>query len=342
MPLYTTAYETTMGKFTDLSKIVKVIKESMIMDGLYRYNKTPFNSDILNNFKDYNLVLITGVFSSETMIPVFHYPVIIEHDKRKIVCVDVRPFVSYHNEELRIRNDIDYGSQIDKLIFTTLWLNGYVKDMRVSLNFAGIVFTHWLSETISKRFALDPKDQVILNVITFVYYQTLFMENKEFSNVDKDILSIHTIKNLTAPGELITDVISHIDRIESIDDYTRLVRTILNNIRLKEFSTPMLLNLISNSWYGTYAKENISVALEYPPIWLSIVYNALNERTFKNSIISRIAERYGKMGKADNFISNFKNIRKLCLDNNKEDAVAVESFYKQQVEQIINSMQQTD
>ena len=50
------------------------------------------------------------------------------------------------------------------------------------------------------------------------------------------------------------------------------------------------------SWFGSNAKEILAVALEHPPTWYAIVFSSLEERTYKNSMIARVAERFGKGG----------------------------------------------
>jgi hypothetical protein len=82
------------------------------------------------------------------------------------------------------------------------------------------------------------------------------------------------------------------------------------------------LTVTRNSWYGTNAKEIISVALEHPPTWAAIVFTALNERTFKNSMIYKIAERFGKRGASDEFIDSYISLVK---DNTL--SVASEDFF---------------
>jgi hypothetical protein len=66
-----------------------------------------------------------------------------------------------------------------------------------------------------------------------------------------------------------------------------------------------LLTIVRNSWFGTNAKDYIAVALEHPPTWMAIVYTAIVERTYKNSMIYRVAEKAGKRGGAEEFIKNY-------------------------------------
>jgi hypothetical protein len=120
--------------------------------------------------------------------------------------------------------------------------------------------------------------------------------------------SVHTIKATRAPVDLVIDTFGKIGDIKSITDFCNKVPQILENIRLNDFNLGVLLTIIANSWYGLNSREILAVALEHPPTWCSLVYGSLTERTFKNSMIARVAERYGKNGNADNFLKAYSSI----------------------------------
>jgi len=311
MPVFKNAYVTTMGSFLPTSDKEKAVKESMIRSpslwsAVYLHD-VPLALRPIEGVKPE----VIGVrISSEDQIPPFHHPLYVEvNDTRKFMVSDLRQYETLGSDGgVKLRNQIDYKSQLNRLIFSTLWLSDLRKDLKSPLEFAGTVFAYWISDVVSKRFALDPKDQLMLTVVLHAYYQSLFIEETSFDDDIKLTMSIHTIKNINAPGEFVSDVFSHIPGFKNVDDLCEVIKKVLSNIRLETFSTPLLVNLIQTSWFGTYAKESLSIALEYPPFWLSIVYDAINERTFKNSHIARIAERYGKNRRGEEYVKTFNSV----------------------------------
>lgn len=85
-----------------------------------------------------------------------------------------------------------------------------------------------------------------------------------------------------------------------IKDFCAQVKEITENNRLQAFEEGILVNLLIASWFGTNAREMIAVALEHPPTWIALVYAAFTEKSYKNTVISKIAYRYlGSKGEND-------------------------------------------
>lgn len=300
MTIYKDCYDTTVGSVLVTKPIVNAIKESMIRDGIGHQN---LNVKDEGGFKP---VFITGGSSSETQIPLFTHPITIKNSlSEQYICADLRFFVRkdtpLDNVENSIKNVTEYNFCKSRLILSMLWQAGLEGRIKNGLQFAGVVYSSWLSEAIAKNFALDFKDQTTLNVITHFFYQSLFSEESVFTEEDKERMAVQTIKATKLDAKTVFGIFDKIGPMGSINDYCNEVAKVVENVRLKNFNLAVLLTIVKNSWYGTNAKEIISVALEHPPTWAAIVWTALNERTYKNSMVYRIAERFGKRGAADEF-----------------------------------------
>lgn len=317
MSIFKDSYQTTVGSISVTKQIEHAIKEAIIKD-----NINIVNLDV-NNKQEYKPIFITGAYSSENDIPLFTHPIMINFKNVNYVCTDVRLYVTKNAPIDEINNNVKNRTEFNfaksRGILNLVWLNNGVNSIKNSLGFAGTVFSAWLSETISKTYALDFKDQTVLAIITSLYYQSLFIDGSELDDDTKQRLAVHTIKATKAPAQMVFEVFDKIKSFSSIEDYCSTVKEVLENVRMKDFNLAMLLTIVRNSWYGTNSKEIISVALEHPPTWCAIVYTALNERTFKNSMIYRIAERFGKRGASDEFVDSYVTLV-------KDYTVAVESF----------------
>lgn len=321
MTIFKDSYQTTIGSAFVTSPIEHAINKSIVSESNYLREL-----QVISN-GDYKPFFVTGLLNSEAEIPLFTHPITIKsHRGELFLCTDLRLYVnksndSYSTGELKpsVKNITEFNFAKSRGILNLIWLNEGPNIIKNNLSFAGVVFSAWLSEVIAKTNALDFKDQTIISIIASFYYQTLFTNQQEIDEDFKQKMSVHTIKATRAPAELVFQVFDKIEKMENINDFCKAVATIPENIRLKDFNIVMLLSLIRNSWYGTNAKEIISVALEHPPTWNAIIYAALSERTFKSSSIYKLAERFGKRGVSDEFISNYTMMVKDRLRVARED-----------------------
>lgn len=305
MSKFQDSYETTVGSAVDLKRTKIAIQESIIKDGLK-------DRDLkVVKIGEWQPLFITGTRSSEAEIPLFTHPItILTHTREKVLCGDLRLFVRkdtpIDNIWSGVKNLTEFNFAYQRSILSLLWLEGDGSKIKTGLQFAAVVYSAWLSEIVAKTYALDFKDQTVISIVSNLFYQSLF-DNVEalVGEQDKQRMAIIASKATRAPAELVFEVIDKIEELHTIDDYCKAIQNCVENVRLKDFNLATLLTIIRNSWYGTNSKEIISVALEHPPTWACIVHTALAERTYKSSTIYRIAERFGKRGGADEYMSNF-------------------------------------
>ena len=304
--LYTDSYQTTVGAAFVTKSVETAIKQAIIKDSIDRMSLR------VKSEGEFQPVFITGAYPSESDIPLFTHPIsIMSLDHRKFLCTDLRLYVKkdidIEHVEAGIRNLTEFNFVKSRAILNLLWINGESAMIKNSLLFGTSVFSHWLTDTIVRAYALDFKDQSTINVLCAFYYLTLF-DNEHMNKEYKEKLAVHTIKATKVPAEFVFSVLDKVEQMNSINDLIQAIIDITENSRLNQFNLAVLLTLIKNSWYGTQVKEILAVCLEHPPTWLAIVYASLSERTYKNSMIFKIAERLGKKGLADEFMANYRNL----------------------------------
>ena len=314
MSIFADSYQTRVGSIYATDPIVNAIKKAMVADSI-QYN----NTLMVRSTEDTRCFFIIGNRDSEAEIPLFTHPITFKgREGEQYLCSDIRVFVKKgtptDNIEKSIRNLTEYKFAKGRAILNLAWITGGHGKIKNTLSFASKVFSHWLSEIIAKNYALDFKDQTLINILSSFYYQTLFTENVTFSDEDRQRMAIHTIKATGASSAQVFEVFDKIEQIKDIEDYCALVPKVTENVRLKDFNLGVLLSIVKNSWYGTNAKEIISVCLEHPPTWVALVYTALSEKTFSNSTESRVAERHGKRGAADEFKKAFLAMMRESLE----------------------------
>lgn len=300
------SYCTTVGSVFNTKSIVAAIKKSIIMD---RLDTVSLDVEPLNEVRP---VFITGINPSESDISLFTHPIsVFNFNGASYLCTDLRLYIKKGIDltdiEGSIKNVTEYNFAKSRAILNLLWLTKDRDMLKQSMSFASVIYSTWLSEVISKAYALDYNDQTTIAIISSYFYQTLFSDdipNEE--EVQK--MAVHTIKATGAEAKEVFAIFDKLGPMENLEDYISNVVNIVENVRLKDLNLPVLLTLVKNSWYGTNAKEILSVSLELPCSWMAVVFTSLTEKTFKNSMISRLTDRLGKRGRADEFLTNYKLI----------------------------------
>lgn len=301
MTIYRSAYDTTVGKGFNTAKIKNSILETIIKESIYE-----FTYDLASlNLKDNVLpMFIASKSDSEANIPFFIHPLIVSLEpikqKETMVCMDIRSFASYNknsqdtNDALLVRNKMELDLARIRTVLNMVWITERPMNLRDISSVPTAVFSSWISETIAKRFALDPKDQLVIQIIACIYYNTLFSDHNTFSEEEK-VRTIGSIIKITrAPSKLVLEIFEKVTEMPNIKEFCKNIRDIGENTRLQDFNEGVLVSLLITSWFGTNSKEMLAVALEHPPTWIAIVYSSFVERTYKNSGIAKISQRYAQ------------------------------------------------
>ena len=307
MPMFKDSYSTSIGSMYNVKPIVSAVQEAIIRD-----NINSMSLGVLEN-NGIKPVFITGAFHSEDKIPLFTHPIsIFNFNGNNYLCTDLRLFIKKgadpYDVEKSIRNTTEYDFAKSRAVLNLVWIAQGVGSIKVDLRFCEVVYSAWLSQVISRAFALDYKDQTIVSIMASLFYQSLFNDIDSFSEEDKHKLTVHTMETTKAPSDLVTSVLEKIKPFKDIHDWCEQLNHVLENVRFTKFNAAVLLNAISSSWYGQGAKEILSVSLEHPPTWCAMVYTSLSQRTYKNSMIYQVAERMGKRGAADQFLTSFRGL----------------------------------
>lgn len=307
--IYYTPYQTTMGSIVVLDEITKTIKMAFIKDNI---NKVNLGVKPLSHME---MVFITGTFQSEADIPLFTHPLEVVYNGKTYLCVDMRLFISnmlgrttLADMDNHIKNRVEFNFVKTKAILTLAWLNKGQGHIKNGLGFAANVYSALVSQLISRAYGLDYGDQLLIQIVACYFYYSLFYDDEM---ITKDLIQswvIHTIQITKADSSLIESTFNKITKCNSMATFCETVKSVCVNSRLHDLNVPVVLTLVKSTWFGANAKEIMSVALEHPPTWVSMVYTALQERSYKNSNIYQYAERLGKRGLAEEFIRSYSDI----------------------------------
>ncbi len=300
--IYSNAYDTIFGIISKNDRTESYL-EAISATSMYKGNKIVFSTGL-------NVYYI-GPFDVEVRdIPSFKHPYVFKKGDETIIFSDIRPFI---NTQKSLKEDILVTSNSTELNFTFMRtiLNAEfienIKEFSINLKFANTIYAAWISDTVTKRFGLNPEEQLKVFVIAYYFYLSLFY--KDEINEDTKILAVKNIVDASrSTVNFVRDVSDKITQMNSVVDMITNINTILANRRLADLNVGTLATIISTTWYGTFAKDILAVSLEHAPTFAAIVGVSVTQRYYKKSMIATISDRYGKGGKLEHYITNLNRI----------------------------------
>jgi hypothetical protein len=316
--IYNDSYDTTVGSMYTTASLEHHIKDSLVRNG------NRYTSMLVRDVGDVQVHFVTGRYTDDQSIPIFSHPMLMTIDKVKVLVTDIRLCVNkakvsdFEWGYLDKRKITEIASNLSEFTFARnrailnlLWVGIGPSSLRSGTMFASTVYSYWVSEMITKMFALDGGDSMTVTIVASYYYQTLFVDSDNLDTSDEDTkvrMMSHTIKTTKLPASEVSAVYDRLTGQGSVTMLCDLIKVAVNNVRLEGLDSGGLMTLARNSWYGINAKEIISVALEHPPTWMTIVHAALINKSYKSSTIFRVAERWGKRGLSDEYIKTINTI----------------------------------
>ena len=316
MPIFLTGYDTSAGRGIITDVALNTIQRAIIQTNFADKNSTLNGVDV-GNATNPAVALLTTTTAEEMNVPPLIYPMLVTMDgasnrrSKSYVVVDIRPFLSGQQlapgGSLNIRQKDNYNFFVANAILTASWIK---ENKRNSFKFLGsaplAVYANLISQTIERRFSIDPLEQMKIAIISAAFYINLFNEKSvilenELVGVTRNINS-----TLKAPSELIYEVLEALEPMKSLEDLIENIKKIVDNPRLDTLNLGTLVTIVNTMWYGPYAKELIVASLEHPPTWVTILYSAYTDRTMKNSGVAKVADRFKGSRGGDDFVRNMK------------------------------------
>lgn len=291
MTIRQTAYETKACSGFITSKIVHAIEDLLVADDI-------------SYAKNRGVRLIDRNFTT-VPVPTFMHPIIVKHNDEVFTVVDVRSCGRFDSNsyEFKVRNPYEFDFITIYGELSHYWLKENIK-LLSSISILPIsLYSRWISENITKRFGLNPQDQLTISILSAYFYLSQFTNDENIDERDLGRIVGQIVKATYSNAEVVLNVIEHLPYIKSIDDFCNSVKTITGNVRLEDLNVGVLYTILGTSWYGTNAKELVAVAIEFPPAWILLTYASYMDRSYKNTGIAKISIR-DKKADIDSFVKS--------------------------------------
>lgn len=304
MPLYLSAYDTLACHGFVTSKIHTALEENLIMGTLHPHEGAS------------RLFLVQNSVNASQLatIPTFVHPFLIERDTAmsrhtesnpdRFVAVDVRGLgrLDPHQNTFIIKARSDYDFQVLRGKFNAYWVDQPPSVLGSLSHLPLKLYGLWMSQSIGRRFFLDTKEQMDLQILVSLFYVSLFHGEHDHWDTDRAGAQIQKATGLNA--QFIFKILDQLGKrpIADIDELCTLMPEITESVRLKGFNRGILYALLKSSWYGSNASETVAVACEHIPTWLAMVYSAAQERSFHNTGVAKLIEVWDRKDKGMSFV----------------------------------------
>lgn len=306
--MFNISYETTPCRDYQLKDIFHKIQLNMV-DGNLIF------SDSLKNSKISGILLVTPEAKD---VPIFAHPLEVSLSGRNVVAVDARGWLkSERSGGYRVSNSLDSQLALIRAKLNEHWITESKRDLLNAGTLPLTVFVRWISSSITQRLSLTPEQQIILSIVSGLYYQSLFDEEVIVLDEDMKTKRASLISRATSiPTTKILEVLDNIEdnggelTFRSVRDLVNMFALATQSIRLENVNVALLYTILSGSWFGANSKEIVTVALEHPPTFLALVYQAVNERGYRKARLAEYTERSNKQDLGKSFTYNVASLLK--------------------------------
>jgi hypothetical protein len=251
-----------------------------------------------------------GFGGGNSGVPAFNFPYICKLKDQDIAFFDARTITSFDGGgRMRVRDEVELQSRTIQAQLALDWHHGYQGRLRDMSPLGLMVYAHWMGEVIGKRFALDARQQLQVSVFAAVFYLNNFWDKTEADGQDITYLGSAITRICGYRHSDVVDIVEAHPIIRDIDEFCEAVKTFTQSVRLEDFNPATLTGVVSGSWFSSNGgRELISVAIEYPPVWLTLLFQAICNRSFKKAGLTEIVMRNSYKKYHENFVRSMAHL----------------------------------
>ena len=292
-------YMTSYGKLINKDKIVKDINKYLIVT-----NNTNFNYEYVNG-EDCNIVFITGCEQDERDIPMWNQPMVCKTMRDdNMVVVDMRKYVKSVDSQPESLDSIikDHaGSRF--LINSSIIISDFVSEnygeYRGCYNSAVVSYSLFISYIVDSIIKLNPVEKLDVEIALSYFANGLLTPGEDLIEYKDSIINRISNTKLSLPItknniKSIVDKLADMNISFDIKGMVEVIRCVLGEDKGELITESLIVNMLSNMWYGPGSNETLVMALECMPMWIALVYGCLDDNTYKRTKLSMVLEKFNK------------------------------------------------
>jgi hypothetical protein len=300
-------YSTTACRGYNLVEIQQALAKALVVNEI---GVEPVLTEQVNT----NIIVVTPLRFQSVIIKPFAHPIHFKTvDGEDRIAIDARSMVSQRadrNASPSLRSRNEFAMLLARAVMQQCWDNGHYSDIRNISPIPHQLYQRWVSEVVSRQYNLAPEVQAKIACIAAHFYSCQFKENGDDMN---RTMHESNLSRVTGIGTaFIKEALDGVPFIGNLTEFCQAVRERNWSIRLENFTPAIMIQILAGSWMGQHAREMVAVALEHPPTFTVLVYEAINDRGGKKTRLGDILHR--SYNKGDNFAVFSTNYRR-CLDH---------------------------
>lgn len=284
--MFTLPYQTTIcGMYTRLDHVLSKVRRAAL--------DLPFPAVVTPAKYTLDKAHFVTPREEHAEIPNFTQYINIGEPNRPNLLIDGRQYLKY-NDKTGMFTEVSQNDWSFQCIRLALNLQLIQADETMFSRLGDLparVFHRWVSGPLITKYNLEIEAQMALYVITAYYFYA--MCNYELRPADFNVRSQFSpiISRITGvPPDFVLDVIESVGKLENATDLIVAMSTKSRQARTGELKFTDLYLLLSNSWQGANARENVGVALEHLPTFIAMLYMGIADRSYRKTVITQRAD----------------------------------------------------
>ena len=283
-------YQTFACTGYNLEKITQEIQLEMVVD------KHGSMIDLANSIGD----RVYALFSNLKFNPKpFPHPLDVAQtkhsggDNANLVVIDARPFTKISKlQGFDVTKHVEYDLARRRAVLHAIWRSGDAYLIQNACSPLIQVYAAWISESLAKHLNVDSFTQLkIANIAAWWYW---CQNNKEEDLTENRRSKIYReIAEATRCSyDTVEDDLRDIGYFDDLEIFCNEVKERTDNSRIKYLDPASVIQLSTGGWIGTWSREIMSVAIEYPPYFIAVVYTAIHERGARSALFAKFVQRF--------------------------------------------------
>lgn len=239
-------------------------------------------------------------------LPGFTQPINLGDMKRPKWVIDGRPYMRWdrRHDSYRLTAENDFSFQCARLALTQVVMEDGVQSLRRLGDLPIKTFVRWITLGIAQRFNLALEDQIRIQVLCAYYYHAQMTNEGKLDSSERHRLANQVSRVTSVPTPQVIEIAEAIGEVGLVDGpaFAKTLADHSGSVRLANLKFTDLFMLLAASWVGINSRENVGVALEHLPTFISMVYMGLGERSYRKTMMTRRAETAGRQQDQKQFV----------------------------------------
>lgn len=276
-----TPYQARAASVYDTETILAEIRKVRALDG------SVFRPSFSESFNaSANLLFITQKMPD---VPGFAHP-IIDPEGLRSVYVDARPYTTLKADGTwTIRSGNDFEALVRRANLSGLWASKEFSDFLALGELPLKLYLNWVGGMASRHLAIDPLVQFKVSALAGVYFLSQHYEDDQLTD-ERYLLKIcdKVARAMRGSMEEVYDLVAEQPPLRTLEVFVEALKTRTGSVRLENVSIAYLFNVVGGSWFGNNARELTAMALDHPPTWISLLFQAMHDRSYRKTQLTQL------------------------------------------------------